>query len=636
VLLCSLAFSSSVSAQPLEPALAAAARVKAGLLRLAVASGGSYGDEGEQIASSIEMVAQALADINWAVRQVEARAETLDCASQLDLARALHAVGRADDALARLEIASRDHTCIDALMLQGHLHQRSGRREQALEAFLAAWRRDRTDPLAAYWFIHNEPAVTDTDEGRRAMDVLRETYRAARAGSQTRALRRFVTLGGSAASESGPVVLPAAYMRGYSLLLAGARDAALNELRKAAAADPLVVDAARSMPDVIAGIAALRGGHVSLARDRFAHAVTLAAGSSEAHRLLATAHWLERDLEGAATALQQALRLRPDDERSRLMLARVLDARGAYEDAAAVLRETLERRADSPLAQLWLAVVSQKLNREGDMAQLYVAIAEGWPIEGASRLLATAGYLYQNAVQPDAALDAFRRGVHADPNARDLHIALGRVHAEYERRDAAFAEYVAALMLAPDDPNAYLGIAQLHMIDGRYDEAVPALERVVAQYPDYAEARHVLGNALMRLGRTQEATRELREFQRLQVAATERRRRSMAVGILREEAILRASHGAVERAVSLWQQVIALEPSVASHHAELGGVLLDAGQPLTALPHLERAAALGGIPDVYRRLAAAYMQLGRRDDATAARAKYESALMEPAPPGSDR
>ena len=628
--LCVLGIPFPVSAQAVEPPLAAAERLEAGLLRLAVAAGGSYGDEGEQIAASIELIARAFDDADRAVRAAEAQSD-LDCPSQLDLARALQTLGRGDDALTRLQTAARIPSCTEALVLQGHLYQRSGRREQALEAYLAAWRRDRTNPRAAYWFIHHDPAVTDTDEGQRALEVLQEAYRAALSGSAARAGRRFVTLDATSGIAAGdPVVLPAAYMRGYSLLLAGQRDAALRELRQAAAADPLMADGARRLPDVTAGIAALRQGHLALARDRFAHAVRLETGSSEAHRLLATAYWLERDLDAAARALRQAVSLRPDDERSQLMLARVFDEMGEYDKAAAVLRETLERRPDSPLAQLWLAVVSQKLNRDGDMARLYAAIAEGSPIKGAARLLATAGYLYQNAGEPDAAFDAFRHSVRADPNALDLHVDLARVHAEYERRDAAFAEYVAALMIAPNDPNAYLGIAQLHLIGGRHAEAVAPLERVVALHPDYAEARHVLGNALMRLGRTQEATRELTEFQRLQVASTERRRRSMIVGTLREEAMLRASEGSIERAVSLWQQVIELEPSVAAHHAALGGVLLDAGQPLAALPHLERAGALGGTPDVYRRLATVYTQLGRRDEGIAARAKYESAVMAPA------
>src|SRR5688572_8389287 len=80
--LCVLGVSFPLSAQTVEPPLAAAERVKAGLLRLAVAAGGSYGDEGEQIAASIEMIARALDDADRAVCAVEARSDALDCSSQ--------------------------------------------------------------------------------------------------------------------------------------------------------------------------------------------------------------------------------------------------------------------------------------------------------------------------------------------------------------------------------------------------------------------------------------------------------------------------------------------------------------------------------------------------------------------------
>jgi cytochrome c-type biogenesis protein CcmH/NrfG len=143
--------------------------------------------------------------------------------------------------------------------------------------------------------------------------------------------------------------------------------------------------------------------------------------------------------------------------------------------------------------------VSQKLNRDGDMARRYATVAAGAPLEGQSRLFAMAGNLYRNAGEPEAAFTAFVDSVRADPNVPDLHAELARVHLEYDRRDAAFAEHVATLLLDPSNPNAYLGIGQLALDDGRHADAIMALERVVALQPAYAAGRHMLGNALMRL-----------------------------------------------------------------------------------------------------------------------------------------
>jgi hypothetical protein len=75
---------------------------------------------------------------------------------------------------------------------------------------------------------------------------------------------------------------------------------------------------------------------------------------------------------------------------------------------------------------------------------------------------------------------------------------------------------------------------------------------------------------------------------------------------------------------------------VAAHHAALGTLLMDAGKPDAALPHLERAAALGGAPDVYRRLAIVYSELGFQDAGLAARTTYERAVLAPARAESSR
>ena len=638
--LCAVAVHGASTPQATEPArapespLVAAERVRTTLLQLAVSAAGSFGDEGPQLATLVESLAGAFDAADRAVSRLQTQPGDVDCSVRIDLARTLFAIGRSTDARATLDAAAGKATCTDALRLRGLVLLRAGDSTQASKTFLTAWQRDRSNPASAYWLVHSDPAITDTDEGQRALDVLRTSYAAALTQKGANAkpdAARFSTLDvPSRVADGTPVVLPAAYVRGYMRLLAGERDRALAEWRRAVAADPLTTDPARSIREVAEGIAALRRGALTQARDRFKQAVLIASASSEAHRLLATAYWLERDLEPAAQQLTAAIALRADDERSRVMLARVLDEMGEVERAEVVLRETLEVLPASGLAKLTLAAVAQKRNRDADMARLYAAVGNDSPLDGASRLFAMAGGLFQNIGDADSAFDAFLQGVRADPNVPDLHAELARTHLEFDRRDAAYAEYVASLLIDPTDPNSYLGIGQLHLGAGRYAEAIAALERLVTLQPGYAAARHMLGNALMRVGRTEEGARELAVFQQLEAAAAERRRRTMAAGVIREEAMMRASQGDVERAVSLWQQLIQLEPTVAAHHAALGAVLADARQPAAALPHLERAAALGATPAVYRRLAAVYAALGRADDSAAARLRYERAVLAPA------
>jgi len=198
----------------------------------------------------------------------------------------------------------------------------------------------------------------------------------------------------------------------------------------------------------------------------------------------------------------------------------------------------------------------------------------------------------------------------------------------------AFAEYVAALLIDPVEPNAYMGIGQLYLNAGRHEDAIPPLQRLVALQPAYNEAHYALGTALLRAGRTDEGNRQLAEFTRVQTQRADEKRRTLAVDVLKQEAAARTAEGALDRAEAVWKQVLALAPDVAAHHAALGAVLVRANRLDLAASSYERAAALGGGPDVYRELASIYARLGRQSESVAAREKYERALLVPAAPGA--
>ena len=83
---------------------------------------------------------------------------------------------------------------------------------------------------------------------------------------------------------------PAAYARGFSLVLKGDLDAGCRRLAFALAADPLVADAASARRRWVRGLAALRQGRVTDAIAQLETVVGHAGNSSEAHRMLATAY----------------------------------------------------------------------------------------------------------------------------------------------------------------------------------------------------------------------------------------------------------------------------------------------------------------------------------------------------------
>lgn len=111
--------------------------------------------------------------------------------------------------------------------------------------------------------------------------------------------------------------------------------------------------------------------------------------------------------------------------------------------------------------------------------------------------------------------------------------------------------------------------------------------------------------------------------------ATERRRHSLTVHVLKHEALVRTSEATFDRAEALWREVLAHEPEAAAHHTALGAVLVIAHRLDAAAAAYEKAASLGGRRDVYRQLAAIYARLGRPADRAAARQKFEQSMTLP-------
>jgi len=625
------------------------------LTQFAVALGGSYGDEGPQAMAALDAMARALPEWDRELGALETRARgaTADGQAHADLARAYLLRARRIEAVRELETAVRlDATRSDTALLLGLTQWTAGHRSEAAAAFRSAWSRNPSSPVAAYWLFQSDPSdpglVTSDDpvvreasgaridRDARALAALTDAYQRALTQAARPPLPFAVFPPPPPDVGDAPIFLPAAYANGYALLRAGNAAAALAQFRQAALSDPLISDTALRSPAMVAGSAALRQGRIAAAREQFRMAVALVPASSEAHRLYAIACLFDFDLEQSIAELDAATRLRPTDERARMLLARLLAQQGNLARAEALFKDTVTTLPDSALARLWLGSTLISANREGEGAIALTDAAARQPIAGEARLLMTIGTLHQNTGDGDAAAAAWMRSILVNPNVAETHVRLARVYHEQEKPQQAFAEYVAALLIDPAEPNAYMGIGQLHLDAGRYADAVIALQRLVRLQPTFNEAHYALGTALLRTGRTEDGNRELAEYARVQAQMAEERRRTLTVDVLKQEAAVRTSEGAFDRAEGVWKQVIALEPAVASHHASLGALLVRANRLDAAAASFERAAALGGGPDVYRQLASIYARLGRQRESVAAREKYEGALLAPPAGGAPR
>ncbi len=169
------------------------------------------------------------------------------------------------------------------------------------------------------------------------------------------------------------------------------------------------------------------------------------------------------------------------------------------------------------------------------------------------------------------------------------------------------------------DPKDKIGVtnllhdAALAAEDGRWDEAIPLYEKVVATDPQIFTARIELGLALARRKQWARALPHLRvAVERMPEFADARVTLAVACSAL----------GRAREAEDELRAALAREPGHYQANLLLGRMLEERGDAAAAIPPLEKAvAARTGSADAHTLLAAAYDAVGRKDDAARERAR---------------
>ena len=599
VLIRSLLFASGAcAALVVFPGIAAAQQqvFVDGVVELATALEGTFGDEGARIAPALDRISSGLAEWDRTIRAFEDRVtsaltntSTEEAGDlRMTLARIYTERGRLADAIQQLDAVSRlDPRRPDVLVLRGLILDAGSKSTEADKAFRAAWTLRPHDPITAYYVIRHSATTSTPEDIERARDIMTMAYQKILKETKRPTVLPFGISNLQQKPADVPVLPLARYAKGYARLVARDYDGALAELRTAAASDPLVTDpTARSVP-MMRAVAALREGRLAEARSLLEQTKTL-PDSSEAHRILGLIYWASSDYDKSVEQFAIAIGKDPRDERSRLARARVLSVSGRDADAQRALAETIQAFPDSALAHWSLGLLYELLNRHADARQ-EIEYATAGAVVGRAGLYTAIGRLAGSATDIPGAIDAFVRAVDANPNDPVAHKYLAGALLQQDRVSAAFIELVATLLIDPLDADAHAGIGRIHLDAGSYADAAAALRRAVEVRPDHAEARYALATALTRLGKTQEAAREFDRVEEAQRRAFAERRRNMSLDVLKEEAALRAAEGRYDRAIELY----------------------------------EKAATLASDPAVYQELAGLYTKLGRVDDAARARAMSE-------------
>jgi len=120
------------------------------------------------------------------------------------------------------------------------------------------------------------------------------------------------------------------------------------------------------------------------------------------------------------------------------------------------------------------------------------------------------GYMEENNF--GQARRPLNRALEIDPRNVEAHVLLGVVNQAEGDQDLAEASFRDALRVSPDDPQALNNYASFLYGQGRYDEAVKPLRRLVQNpsYPARAQAYENLGIAELRMGERDRAREAFR------------------------------------------------------------------------------------------------------------------------------
>ena len=202
-----------------------------------------------------------------------------------------------------------------------------------------------------------------------------------------------------------------------------------------------------------------------------------------------------------------------------------------------------------------------------------------WP--GLACLVIWGGLVVQRNDQWRDESSRWQAAAATSPHMARVHVHLGNAQRDGGRLAEARQAYARALELDAANRSARTNLANLYFEAAQIDSArrlhyldfaARQYEEILAHDPEYREALNNLGSARMALGDYTEAQR-------------------------------------------VWQRAISLHPNHAEAHFNMGLLQLRMGRPEAAIPHFDRALALGEDAEIHRERGHALVGLQRLPEA---------------------
>jgi len=253
----------------------------------------------------------------------------------------------------------------------------------------------------------------------------------------------------------------------------------------------------------------------------FRHAVEVTANNGLAHGNLGMALDKKNRVTEAISEYQEALRLRPEDVKSRDNLGIDLAKTGQWDEAIGQYEETIRRQPDFAEAHFDLGAALRHQGRMDGAIQQYEETIRLQPAD--PRAYNNLGNLRLSLGQTDAAIRQYEQAIQLQPTDAQPHGSLGVALLQQDRTDEAIRQFREAIRLQPDDARAHNNLGNVLLRQAQIGGAISEYQAAIRLQPDYAKAHNNLGIALEKNGQTAGAIAEFREALRCNPESTEAR-----------------------------------------------------------------------------------------------------------------
>lgn len=220
------------------------------------------------------------------------------------------------------------------------------------------------------------------------------------------------------------------------------------------------------------------------------------------------------DLEKALALLIDARKLTPTDADVQYEFGMVALRMSLFSDAIDAFDQTLKLRPDDPFALYGLGRAKLSVSRFDDAQHAFARYVRLRP-EDASGHYALGFSLQALEQTPDARVE-YERSIALQPLQTESYFQLALLALEAADLERAAQQLKHVLDRAPQHAGALTALGRVRFQEKQYADAAALFQKAIASNPNLREAHYYLGLADARLGRKEDAEKELQIASRIE------------------------------------------------------------------------------------------------------------------------